>query len=186
MIFLFFNVRRKLNSLQLNVLYGRLIIFTSNRCIKAIRPYNFRETLKVESVVVSETRKTREQRGGRRERRRAGAWRKKGLRGGTRRQRLASSRGLCGRRPGGGEPAQPGVFLPQEEVPTWSQVSEISWKFWSRDLSGFCVCITQISLTWNVAPDQNFVIVYNSRNYSASLFLGRTMCDLENRLYSKN
>lgn len=72
MIFLFFNVRRKLNSLQLNVLYGRLIIFTSNRCIKAIRPYNFRETLKVESVV-SETRKTREQRGGRRERRRAGA-----------------------------------------------------------------------------------------------------------------
>lgn len=73
MIFLFFNVRRKLNSLQLNVLYGRLIIFTSNRCIKAIRPYNFRETLKVESVVVSETRKTREQRGGRRERRRAGA-----------------------------------------------------------------------------------------------------------------
>lgn len=37
--------------------------------------------------------------------------------------------GLCGRRPGGGEPAQPGVFLPQEEVPTWSQVSEISWKF---------------------------------------------------------
>lgn len=54
---------------------------------------------------------------------------RRGYEGGTRRQRLASSRGLCGRRPGGGEPAQPGVFLPQEEVPTWSQVSEISWKF---------------------------------------------------------
>lgn len=57
--FFFFNVRRKLNSLWLNVLYGRLIIFTCNRCIKAIYicPYNFKVTLKVKSVVVNEIRK---------------------------------------------------------------------------------------------------------------------------------
>lgn len=176
MIFLFFNVRRKLNSLQLNVLYGRLIIFTSNRCIKAIRPYNFRETLKVESVVVSETRKTREQRGGRRERRRAGAWRKKGLRGGNqeaaprflqgavwappRRWGACSARGFPAS--GGSPHVEPGVrnFLEiLKPRPEWflRMYNTNIPRLKRRPRPKFCNCLQQQELLSFSFPRKNYV-----------------------------